>query len=89
MPTTLEAGYPDSDYNFWTGILVPAKTPHAIIERLHAETEKAVRSPDVTAKLKSFGAEPWLMSTNDFAQHIKDELAANEKLVKAIGLTAN
>jgi tripartite-type tricarboxylate transporter receptor subunit TctC len=88
VPTTLEAGYPDSDYNFWTGILVPAKTPRAIIERLHAETEKAVRSPEVTAKLKTFGAEPWLMSTSDFAQHIKDELAANEKLMKAIGLTA-
>lgn len=89
VPTTLESGYPNSDYNFWTGVLAPAKTPQAILDRLHGETEKAVNSPEVAAKLKGYGAEPWLMSNVAFGQHIKEELAANEKLVRTLGLTAN
>jgi tripartite-type tricarboxylate transporter receptor subunit TctC len=89
VPTTTEAGFKESDYNFWVGLLALAKTPQAIIERLHAEVEKAVKTPEVAAKLKGYGADPMLQSTAEFRQQIKDELAANEKLVKAIGLTAN
>ena len=57
VPTTLEAGFEDSDYIFWNGILVPAKTPRAIVERLHAET-KALALPEVQAKLAPQGVEP-------------------------------
>jgi tripartite-type tricarboxylate transporter receptor subunit TctC len=88
VPTTTEVGFKDSDYNFWVGLLAPAKTPQAIVERLHAEVEKAVRTPEVAEKLKGYGADPMLQTTAEFRQQIKDELAANEKLVKAIGLTA-
>jgi tripartite-type tricarboxylate transporter receptor subunit TctC len=88
VPTTTEAGFKDSDYNFWVGLLAPAKTPQAIIERLHAEVEKAVKTPEIAAKLKGYGADPMVQSTAEFRQQIKDELASNEKLVKAIGLTA-
>jgi tripartite-type tricarboxylate transporter receptor subunit TctC len=88
VPTTTEAGFKDSDYNFWVGLLAPAKTPQAIIQRLHAEAEKAVKTPEVAAKLKGYGADPMLQSTAEFQQQIKNELAANETLVKAIGLTA-
>lgn len=88
VPTTTEAGFKDSDYNFWVGLLAPAKTPPAIIQRLHAEAEKAVKTPEIAAKLKGYGADPMLQSTDEFRQQINDELAANETLVKAIGLTA-
>ncbi|MGB7034592.1 MAG: tripartite tricarboxylate transporter substrate-binding protein, partial [Xanthobacteraceae bacterium] len=40
VPTTIELGYPDSDYVFWNGMLAPAKTPPAIINRLHDEVQK-------------------------------------------------
>jgi tripartite-type tricarboxylate transporter receptor subunit TctC len=88
VPTTTEAGFKDSDYNFWVGLLAPAKTPQPIVERLHAEVEKAVKTPEVAAKLKGYGADPMLQTAAEFRQQIKDELAANEKLVKAIGITA-
>ena len=88
VPTTTEAGFKDSDYNFWVGLLAPAKTPQAIVERLHAEVEKAVKTPEIAAKLKGYGADPMLQSAAEFRQQIKDELAANEKLVKAVGITA-
>jgi tripartite-type tricarboxylate transporter receptor subunit TctC len=47
-----------------------------------------VKTPEVAAKLKGYGADPMLQSTAEFQQQIKNELAANETLVKAIGLTA-
>ncbi|MCX7298584.1 MAG: tripartite tricarboxylate transporter substrate-binding protein, partial [Hyphomicrobiales bacterium] len=58
VPTTTEAGFPDSDYNFWNGLLVPAKTPQPIIDRLHAEVQKALALPEVKAKLAPQGVEP-------------------------------
>ena len=43
VPTTFEVGYPNSDYVLWLGVFMPAKTPRAIVERLHRETVKALR----------------------------------------------
>ena len=83
MPTTLEAGYANSDYNFWVGLLVPAKTPREIINRLYVETIKAIKSPEVAAKLPKFGADPMVMSPPEFEAYLKAELVANEKLAKA------
>ena len=48
LPTTVQAGYPNSDYNFWVGALVAAKTPRPIVERLHNEINTLVQSPDIS-----------------------------------------
>ena len=53
VPTTTEAGYPNSDYNFWAGVMVPKGTPRPIIETLYREIEKALQLPDVKAKIRS------------------------------------
>jgi tripartite-type tricarboxylate transporter receptor subunit TctC len=45
IPTTVQAGYPNSEYNFWIGVFVPGKTPVAIRDRLHAEIAKAIKTP--------------------------------------------
>jgi tripartite-type tricarboxylate transporter receptor subunit TctC len=89
VPTSIEAGYPDSDYIFWMGMFVPAKTPSAIIERLHAETKKVLALPDVQAKFKPQGIEPMEMTPAEFDALIKREVAANVALVKAAGLKFN
>ncbi len=57
VPTTVEAGYPGSDYNFWIGMLVPAKTPREIIDRLQKEAMAATRHPDVVKRWGELGAE--------------------------------
>jgi len=44
LPTMIGAGFPDSDYNFWVGVFAPAKTPRDVIDRLHEETENALKS---------------------------------------------
>src|SRR6478609_4692767 len=47
VPTTAEAGVPGSEFNFWIGMMAPAKTPREIVDRLHAEVEKALATPEV------------------------------------------
>src|SRR5215472_7916440 len=43
LPTTLESGIPDSDYNFWVGMFAPARTPKPVVDRLYRETAAALR----------------------------------------------
>ncbi len=89
VPTTVEAGLPNSDYVYWMGMFVPAKTPPAIIERLRSETAKALQNPSVVEKFKGQGIEPMPLSPSEFDALIKREIAANIELVKAAGLKFN
>jgi tripartite-type tricarboxylate transporter receptor subunit TctC len=89
VPTTIESGYPDSDYTFWNGLLVPAKTPRAIIDRLHAETEKVLRLPAVMDKFKAQAIEPLPLKPKEFDAMIANEIKQNLALVKAAGLKFN
>jgi tripartite-type tricarboxylate transporter receptor subunit TctC len=86
LPTTVEAGYPNSDYNFWIGVFVPAGTPQPIMARLHDEIRKALQVPAVKDRLAKFGAEPMDMSIEQFEAYFKKELDTNAKLVQAAGI---
>ena len=89
VPTTLEAGYANSDYNFWVGMFVPAKTPREIVARLHQETLKAMQAPDVAQRLARLGAEPMPMTPEQFDAYLREEVAANALLVRAAGIKPN
>ncbi|PZO19783.1 MAG: LacI family transcriptional regulator [Burkholderiales bacterium] len=86
VPTTLEAGVPDSEFNFWIGMMAPAKTPRDIVNRLHAEVVKALANPDVKERFLGLGADAWTLSPEQFDAYIKDEIKSNAVLVKAAGL---
>ena len=88
VATTLEAGVPDSDYNFWVGMVVPSKTPRDIVNRIHQETAKAIESKEVRASMAKLGAEPMLMRLDEFDSYIRNEIKTNATLVKAAGITA-
>ena len=87
VPTTIEAGYPDSEYTFWNGLLAPAKTPRPIIERLHAELNKVLKSPAVVEKLKNQGLEPLPLSPAEFDRMIARDIDSHIAIVKKAGLT--
>jgi len=89
IPTTIELGYPDSDYNFWIGALVAAKTPEAIVRRLHDEIDALVRSPEIVEKIHQLGADPLSMSAEAFEAMIKRELESNARLIKAAHIETN
>jgi tripartite-type tricarboxylate transporter receptor subunit TctC len=87
VPTTAEAGVPGSEFNFWIGMMAPAKTPRDIVNRLHDEVVKALASPEVKERFLKVGADAWTLKPEQFDAYIKEEIASNAKLVKAAGLT--
>lgn len=86
VPTTVEAGYPDSDYNFWVGALVSSRTPKYIVDRLHKEITAAVNDPDVRAQFVKLGADPLTMSQSEFDEMIRKEFESNARLVKTANI---
>jgi tripartite-type tricarboxylate transporter receptor subunit TctC len=89
VPTTIEAGVPDSAYNFWLGLLVPAKTPRDIVDKLNTETVKVLQSPQLVERFRTLGASPMPMTPSEFDAYIKAELASIGQIVKAAGIKAN
>jgi tripartite-type tricarboxylate transporter receptor subunit TctC len=86
VATTLEAGIPNSDYNFWVGMFVPSKTPREIVNRLHQEVAKALDVKEVRESMAKLGAEKMLMRPDEFATYIRNEITTNAALVKAAGI---
>jgi len=86
VPTTAEAGVPGSEFNFWIGMMAPAKTPRDIVNRLHDEVVKALATPEVKERFATLGADAWTLKPEQFDAYIKDEIKSNAVLVKAAGL---
>jgi tripartite-type tricarboxylate transporter receptor subunit TctC len=86
IPTTAEAGVPNSEFNFWIGLMAPAKTPREIVAKLHAEVQKALASEDVKERVAKLGAEVWALPPEQFDQYIREEITVNSKLVKDAGI---
>jgi tripartite-type tricarboxylate transporter receptor subunit TctC len=89
VPTTLEAGYKDSDYTFWIGMFAPARTPHDIVAKLNAAMIEAVEAPDVKAKLAALGVETAKMSPAEFDAQVKSELSSYAAFAKVAGMKVN
>jgi tripartite-type tricarboxylate transporter receptor subunit TctC len=87
VPTTAEAGVPNSEFNFWIGMMVPAKTPRDIVERLHAEVVKALATPEVKERFLQLGMDAWTLRPAEFDAYIKTEIGTNAALVKEAGLS--
>ncbi len=85
VPTIAEAGVPGFEAAGWNGLVAPANTPAAIIERLHGAIVKIVDEPAMTRYLADQGADPWTMTPAQYADYIKTEVAKWAKVVKASG----
>jgi tripartite-type tricarboxylate transporter receptor subunit TctC len=82
LPTIAESGLPGFDVTSWYGIVAPAGTPPAVIERLQKEIARALDQPDVETKLTGIGAEPIANTSAEFAAMIRTETAKWGKIVK-------
>ena len=89
LPTTVEAGVPGSEYLFWVGLFAPARTPAAIVEKLHDEVAKIMASAEMKERLDKLGAEPFLLSPAAFDKFIVDETAKAQQIVRAAGIKVN
>jgi tripartite-type tricarboxylate transporter receptor subunit TctC len=86
VPTLAESGLPGYEAGSWYGILAPAGTPGAIVARLNAEINAAIRQPEVRERLAAEGAEVVGGTPEQFAAHIRGELGRTKKLVREAGL---
>jgi tripartite-type tricarboxylate transporter receptor subunit TctC len=83
VPTTLELGYPNSDYTFWIGMFAPRQTPNDVLEKLRRETAATLHDSALRAKLAKLGVEAMDLSPAAFEALIKAEIATNAVVVKA------
>ena len=89
VPTTLEAGYPNSDYVFWIGVFAPGGTPRDIVNRLNEAVVKALNDPAIKEGMNRMAAEPMIMKPEEFDQYIKAEIETVAAVVKAAGIQPN
>ena len=85
VPSIAEAGYPGGEFNFWLGMLAPAKTPREVVAKLNAEINRALKAPEMTDRLAKLGAEPMSMSPVEFDRFIRTEHDELGKVMRDAG----
>lgn len=86
VPTMVEAGYPDIEFDNWFGVLVPAGTPAEIIAQLNRETVKTMALPDIKDRLVTLGFDPIGSTPEQFGKQIKIELEKWAKVIRAANI---
>jgi tripartite-type tricarboxylate transporter receptor subunit TctC len=85
IPTMAESGYPQGQFNFWIGMLAPAQTPKAILDKMNDEINAIVDMPDVRERFEKMGALPFKMKPAAFDKFIEEEAVALGEVMKASG----
>jgi tripartite-type tricarboxylate transporter receptor subunit TctC len=86
LPTNVEEGVPGLESDTLTGILAPAGTPKAVIDKWNAAIVKMAADPETRKRLDTLGFVPVANSPDQFAERIKLEMARWDKVVKAAGI---
>jgi tripartite-type tricarboxylate transporter receptor subunit TctC len=89
VPTTAEAGVPNSSYTFWVGLFAPSKTPRKIIDQMNQSIITVMKEPQILSQLNKLGADIILMSPAKFDQMVKMEMDTNAVLVKESKMVVN
>ncbi len=87
VPTTGEAGVKGADSPLWFGIWGPAKMPAEIVNKINADTRKALADPQVRERLQNGGNETMDMSPQDFARFVRTEIDVYQRVIRAAGIT--
>ena len=85
LPTIAEAGLRDYEVSLWYGLLAPANTPQAIVQRLHGEVTRIIALPPVREQWAVLGAEPVSTTPEQFAAFIKDDIVKWQKVIRDSG----
>jgi len=85
-PTVAESGVPGYENTIWQALLAPAKTPPAVIARLHREIAEIAKLPELRARMAADGSEALGSPPQEAARHVSDEITRYTKLIKEIGL---
>ena len=86
VPTTVEAGFANSDFDFWVGAFVPKQTPRDLVATIHRQTVAAIGSPAVQERLGKLGVEPLILTPEDFDARVAKEAGIAVALAKAANI---
>jgi tripartite-type tricarboxylate transporter receptor subunit TctC len=86
VPTIAEAGVPGYEATIWLGLMAPAKTPRPVLDRLNAEVNKIINSPDVKENWAKQGATPMGMTPEQFGKFMRADIRKWAKLVNETGM---
>jgi tripartite-type tricarboxylate transporter receptor subunit TctC len=88
LPTMTEMGYPGFEAVPWFGLMAPAGTPPAVVDKIHRETIRVLALPEVRKKMDELGLDVIAGSPQEFAAAIRDETPQWDKLIKSAGIKA-
>jgi tripartite-type tricarboxylate transporter receptor subunit TctC len=86
VPTTVEAGFPNSDFDFWVGAFVPKQTPRDLVATMQREIAATIESAAVRERLAKLGVEPMIMTPADFDARVAKEAGIAVELAKAANI---
>jgi len=89
VPTTVEKGFEGSDYAFWIGLLLPANTPAAILDRVAGATAKVLQAPEVRKALGLLSAQPGTLVGQAFADQVLAEFDSIAAVIQWAGIQRN
>lgn len=87
VPTIDEAGIPGYELETWFGLVAPANTPQAVVDKLNDAIVKVIAMPDVQKSMRDSGLRPATSTPEEFAQKIRTDLAKFTDVVKKAGIT--
>jgi len=89
LPTMAESGFPGFVSTSWTGLLAPVRTPRVVIDRLNAQINEGLDSPQLRSALATLSNQPLGGTPQDFTELMKSDIGKWEPIVKALGLKAD
>ena len=88
VPTLAEQGIKGADYASWFGVLAPAATPAALLDKINADARKAMETPAMKERLEKFGIEYTSANREQFWHVVQEEITRAGKVIREKGLTA-
>jgi len=88
VPTAIEAGYPGFVATNWFGLMAPAQTPSVILDRLHQETLRIVKRPEIVERFAKEAADVGELSRAEYAQFVRDDIARWGRIIRERGIRA-
>lgn len=85
MPPIASVGLPGFEMDPWVGVFAPAGTPRAIVEKLNAEINRAMKQPDVLKNFAGQASDPWYSTVDEFDARLKADYDKYAKLIKLTG----
>ena len=86
VPTIAESGVAGFDYTLWVGLWGPAALPADLVNKINADVNRALASPDLAQRLTNLGTIPMKMSAGEFAQFVRREVEDTARVLKAAGI---